>query len=234
MKIEILFPEVCNLFGEIGTINYLKKIFKDETIYETELFEKPKFLDEDVDFVFLGPSTESIQEKVIELLTPYKNEIDAKIQSGVAFLVIGNSLEIFGNYIDDGDKRIECLGIFDVHTVRNMNVRHNEINRLKYKDLDIVGVKSQFTQMYPNRDYKFMDSVFGKGLNEGILEEGIKYKNFYGTYIIGPLLLLNPEFTKLMFKEIGYTIDELPFESLLVEAHEARLGYHNKEYKDLY
>ncbi len=234
MKIEILFPEVCNLFGEIGTINFLKKVFKEEVIYETELFDKPRFIDEDIDFVFMGPSTESIQEKAIEVLMPYKNEIESRINEGMAFFVVGNALEIFGNYIDDKDRRIEALGIFDVYTVRNMDVRHNEVNRLKYKGLDIVGVKSQFTHMYANRDYTFMDSVYGKGLNEETLKEGIKYKNFYGTYIIGPMLILNPEFTKLMFEEIGHPVGELPFESLLYEAHEARLDYHNKEYKDLY
>ena len=32
MKIEVLFPEVCNLFGDISNIKYLKKCIPDAQI----------------------------------------------------------------------------------------------------------------------------------------------------------------------------------------------------------
>ena len=30
MKIEILFPEICNLFGDMGNMKYLKRILLTE------------------------------------------------------------------------------------------------------------------------------------------------------------------------------------------------------------
>ena len=31
---------------------------------------------------------------------------------------------------------------------------------------------------------------------------GIKYKNFYGTYLLGPILIRNPEFAKYFVSEL--------------------------------
>ncbi len=231
MKIELLFPEVCSMFGEIGTIHFLKKAFKDEKIYETKLFDRPKFLDEDMDFIYIGPSTEAIQEKVIEVLMPYRDEIKKKIEEGLAFFVSGNALELFGNYIKDEDRKIQALGIFDFFAVRDMKLRHNEINLLKYEDLEIVGVKSQFTKISYNKDYSFMEEI-KKAPSQYDFKEGVKYKNFYGTQILGPMLILNPDFTKKIFRDMGFEIEKLPFDGLLNEIYEARLKYH-REYKKI-
>ena len=37
MKIEMLYPEVCNLFGDISNIKYLKKCLPDAEIIKTEI-----------------------------------------------------------------------------------------------------------------------------------------------------------------------------------------------------
>ena len=38
--------------------------------------------------------------------------------------------------------------------------------------------------------------------------EGIHYKNFYGTYVIGPILSRNPEFLELFLKDLIKSKDE--------------------------
>ena len=46
------------------------------------------------------------------------------------------------------------------------------------------------------------DVVKGIGSYIGSKKEGIHYKNFYGTYVIGPILVRNPELLKYLVKEI--------------------------------
>ena len=44
MKIEVLFPEVCNLYGYLANIRYLKRSFKKLEIIETKLTDEPYFV----------------------------------------------------------------------------------------------------------------------------------------------------------------------------------------------
>jgi len=49
MKIEVLYPEVGNLFGDLANISYLEKCVDAKVIY-TSLKDKPKFLTEKIQY----------------------------------------------------------------------------------------------------------------------------------------------------------------------------------------
>ena len=53
--------------------------------------------------------------------------------------------------------------------------------------------------------------------------EGVNYHNFYGTYLVGPFLVLNPEFTKYLLKKMGVNNPELAFSDVIYEAYDRRL-----------
>ena len=80
MKIEILFPELCNLFGDMATVEYLKKTLPEAEFIETHLNDELKFLKEKINLVYMGPMTENTQELVIEKFKPHKDEIMAEIE----------------------------------------------------------------------------------------------------------------------------------------------------------
>ena len=80
MKIEILFPEFCNLFGDISNMKYLKKCLPDEEYIETSIEDEPAFVSQDVNFIYMGAMTERTQEKVIAKLKPYKERIQELIE----------------------------------------------------------------------------------------------------------------------------------------------------------
>ena len=46
MRIEILFPEACNLFGDMSNMRYLKKCLPEAEFLETPLDQEPLFLSE--------------------------------------------------------------------------------------------------------------------------------------------------------------------------------------------
>lgn len=223
--IEILFPEFCNLYGDISNMKYLQKCIPEANFIETSFNEEPTFVKNDVNLIYMGPMTEKMQEKVIEKLKPYKQRIEELIEKNVVFLITGNALEIFGKYIENEDKsKMEALGIFDIYSKRNMMKRHNSNFIGKYEEIEIVGFKSQFTQSYGNNEENYFAKVEkGIGLNPESSLEGIQKNNFIATYVIGPILILNPEFTKKVLEKIGVEEPKLAFEEDVQNAYEQRL-----------
>lgn len=96
MKIEMLYPEVCNLFGDISNIKYLKKCLPDAEIIKTEINSEPAFVTQDIDMIYMGPMPENIQEVAIRKLRPIKKNRRTN-KENVVFLVTGNQLSYLEN-----------------------------------------------------------------------------------------------------------------------------------------
>ena len=94
MKIEVLYSEVCNLYGDLANVRYLKACRPELTIVETDLHTKPRFLDEDIALVFLGSTTEQGLKLATEALLPWREAIAAKIDAGQRFLAVGNAVDM--------------------------------------------------------------------------------------------------------------------------------------------
>ena len=225
MKIEMLFPEVCNLYGDTSNIKYLKKCIPEAEIIKTDINSEPAFVKQDVNMIYMGPMPEDIQELAIKKLKPYTERIKELIQKDVVFLVTGNALEIFGKYIENEDgTKIEGLSIFNTFAKRDMMHRHNSIFVGTFEDIEIVGFKSQFTMSYgDNQENYFAKVKKGIGLNKETSLEGIKDHNFIGTYVIGPILILNPLFTKMLLKMLGCQDANIAFEEETMAAYKQRL-----------
>ncbi len=228
MKIEILYPEFCNLYGDLGNVLYLEETLKDnaEFIY-THIKEKPKFLTEDISLVYIGSLSERAQKIVLEKLLPYRKELIKKIDEGQFFLSTGNSFELFGHYIlEENGNKIEGLAIFDTYAKQEMMKRWNAFCLAEYEDIQIVGFKSQFTESFPlkeDSEIPFKAKVIrGSGISKTSKDEIIRINNFIATYLLGPFLAVNPLFTKKLLKEIGYDGD-LAYEDVAMKAYEMRL-----------
>ena len=99
MKIEILYSEVCNLYGDRGNITLLESCFDKKDFVYTSLNDEPYFVKHDVAFIYMGPMSESVEEKVITALKPYHNRIKELIDNKKVFLFVGNALEVLGKEI---------------------------------------------------------------------------------------------------------------------------------------
>ena len=232
MKIEILYPEFCNLNGDIGNIQYLKRCLPKAQMLQTHIYEEPAFVtQDDISLIYMGTLSERSQEIVIQKLKPYKNRLNQLIEKGQLFLFTGNSVEILGEYIENEDgTKIESLNIFKVYAKRNMLHRHNSFFLGQYENIEILGFKSQFTMLYGENTNNYFATVqMGIGINEQSKLEGIKQNNFIGTYIIGPILILNPAFTLKLLSLMGVEKPKLAFENEVQEAYEIRL----KKFKSL-
>lgn len=223
MIVEILYPSLCNLFGDRGNVVYLKECLKDSTFIETSMDDEPYFVNHKVDLIYMGPTSESLQVIIAERLKPYKDKINELINNGTAFLLTGNAMEIFGKEVIDKDgTTFNGLGLLDIHSSRDMINRKNSIFLGEYEDIKIVGFQSQFTTCTTSEN-KIFKKTYGIGLNNDDYV-GIKKNNLIATYLIGPVLVLNPDFTKKVLQ-----LDTLPYEEELRQAYDVRI----KEFENI-
>ncbi len=223
MKIEILYPEICNLYGDLANPKYLARSCAAELVC-TSLSERPKFTTEDIALVCMCGTTERGQSIARDALAPYAQELENRTAAGGVTLFTGNALEILGSYLETGDgDREEMLGLFPIHARRNMEQRYNSLYLGKLDDMDIVGFKSQFSHSYGEAGGGLFTTVRGAGLNPDVVPEGVRRNNLMATYVIGPVAVLNPPFAKYLLRLMGVAEPELAFEEAAVDAYNHRV-----------
>ena len=228
-KVELLYPDFCNIYAESYSVEYLEKCCKDIEVIRTMNHDEPAFVSQDVDMIYLGCSPERKQEQIIELLMPYRDRIKALIKSGTIFLITGNAIEIFGKEIRDDDRVIPALGLYDFYSIRKMqDERHNSQYVGLFRDendeeITLLGHRSQFSFAYGEFANRFLDIEIGIGMNPDTKLEGIHDNNFFATYSLGPYLILNPLFAKYLLRKMGLK-DELKFEKEIIESYRYRLS----------
>ena len=237
MKIEVLFPEICNLFGDMGNIRYLKKSVPDLEIIETNLNQKPYFVSafekglEMPSMIYMGTLTENGQLLVIKRLKPYCEIIKKCIDNNINFLITGNAFEVFGKAVFEDEKKVsDGIGIFDFVAKRSSRFRYNtfyvgNFNPGNNKEpIKIVGFKCLFGHSYGTVfENGAFNTIVGYGANPETRNEGIRIHNFFATYLIGPFLILNPLFTAWYLKEL-MRVDKKPaFFDDAIDAYNDRL-----------
>lgn len=228
--IEMLFPEVANLYGDLFNAKYLQKCLEasgcEVTLIEDELSKEPAFVKEKPDFIYMGPMTEHAEEIVIQKLQPYTERLKSLIKENVCFLMTGNAIEIFEERIDceDGES-IRGLNLYPLHAARKMFDRYNSLFLGTMDHMKIVGFKSQFSQSYgENEGVELFQAERGDGIHPGSILEGIHDHNFMATYLLGPILVLNPDFTLYLMRLLGVEEAKLCFEKEARNAYELRLA----------
>lgn len=232
--IEVLFPEAANLYGDLYNIKYLQKCLAyngcETEVIEDELSNEPYFVKNEPNFIYMGPMTEHAQDLIAQKLVPLKLRIEELIRSNVVFLFTGNAMELLGEGIEcEEGKIIHTLSFFPTCARRKMFQRYNSLILGKYEDISIVGFKSQFSHSYgDNSNDYFMDVIRGDGNYPSIKKEGFHRNHLFATYALGPILVLNPFFTKYILQLLGIQKPKLLFEEEAIHAYELRL----KEFED--
>lgn len=223
MKIEILYPELTNIYGDLANVRYLEECLPKANFIKTSINEEPYFVNHKVSMIYIGSMPDEYQDIILKELGKYKKRLIELIKNDVLVIATGSAFELFGKYILEDGKKTKGLGVFDNYFVRDKNKRHNSLFIGNYKDMKIVGNKSQFTYMYGDIKHPFITAREGCfGVNENSNIEGICYHHFFGTYLLGPFLILNPYFTKYVLGLIGYN-GKLKYEDDVVKAYDKRV-----------
>ena len=227
MKVEILYPQLCCLYGDKGNTLFLQKCLPQAEFVFTQLNDKPRFLAEDVDLCCMYSMSEQSQELVLARMGQWKEEIHRSVEIGKTFfLLLGNSMELFGQDIqrEDGIK-VEALGVFPTYAVRQAPRRFNTLLQTQFRDMTLLGYTSRFSHTYGiSEDLAFSRVTVGTGSEPNSKLEGIYRNRLIGTYLLGPLLVANPDFSKWLLTQLGLKSPALPFEDALYQSYQERLA----------
>ena len=225
MKIEIMYPELCCLYGDKGNTKFLQQCLPEAEFVYTQLNEKPHFLTEEIDLCCMYSMSEQSQELILNRLLPHQAAIAQAMESGkTLFLLTGNALELLGNYIqrEDGSK-VEALGLCNTYSVRQAPNRFNTLIQADFEDMTLLGYTSRFSHTYGVTEALAMAKVtIGTGCEPNGKLEGIRTGRIIATYLLGPLLVANPDFSKWLLKQLGVAEPKLPFEADLYKAYEVK------------
>lgn len=210
MKITIghLFYDLLNLYGESGNVLALKGALESQEI-EVELknisIDNENWNLQELDFIYMGTGTDNNQKIVLEFLQKHKAEIQEVVDNNKFFLVTGNSIELFGKYIEEENNKLETLGIFDYYTKRTNNRIVSEcIFNFKQIKSKVLGFENNHGQTINATLPMF---TVEKGFGNSEKEEGYMQNNFYATYLIGPILARNPELLEKFCKNLIFSKD---------------------------
>lgn len=230
MVIEILFHEVCNLYGDGQNVTYLQATLPEAEFIFTSLTDAPYFAENKPDIIYIGSMSETIQRRVLNKLMPLKSRIEDLVDSGTAILATGNAAELFTKKIEYVTEGItaEGLGIFDLTVKTNLFDRFNGKVLAVFENMYLTGFRSQFSMIYgDNCGSYFAQCIRGIGINRKSALEGMRKNNLICTQILGPILPLNPLFCEYFIGLTG-TAATAAFKDAAMDAYSQRC----KEFND--
>lgn len=199
IKIAHLYYDLMNYYGEQGNVLALK------TAIEYAGFKvnvKTLSVDDEIDFekydiFYMGMGTKRNQEIVRKDILKYKDKIENVIDKKM-FIMTGNSYELFGKKIDDK----KCLGIFNFSSKTTDRIVGEQVLKCDIIKETIIGFQNRFSSNNIKDDFLF-EVIKGTGNDLESKVEGIHKNNFFGTYLLGPILIRNPYFKDALLKYIG-------------------------------
>lgn len=209
IHIAHLYYDLMNLYGESGNVKALKMQLENQGVkVKIDFLTITDYLHfSDYDFIYMGMGTEQNQQLVLKHLLPYKKEIEMAIEKGTFFFITGNALELFGKSII-ATKKIKALQIFNFE-VKQQGLRIVEecIGYTSFLNKPILGFQNRFGVMIEVKENPFLTLTRGTGYTPKIVKEGIFKNHFFGTYLVGPILIRNPELLKYFVKQLILELD---------------------------
>lgn len=225
MKLTIchLYPDLLDLYGDRGNILTLAARCRwrgiEPVIQQASLGENLDFMG--MDILFIGGGSDREQGLLVQDLMRRENELRSAIENGLVVLSICGGYQMLGKYYQmAGGEKIQGLGILDVWTIagakrlignivveldeRVLNIGSNKSRMTgahapKFRTL--VGFENHSGKTYLGQGVMPLGKVlFGHGNNDDDKEEGVRYRNVFGTYLHGPLLPKNPHFADLLLE----------------------------------
>lgn len=217
-----LYPDLLNVYGDIGNILVLKyRAEKREikvNIHNVSINDE--FKSEDYDIVFFGGGQDYEQSIVSQnLKNNKKEELTKYIEDGKVLIAICGGYQLLGKYYfaPNGEK-IEGLNILDLYTeagdtrfIGDTVIYNEEFNET------YVGFENHSGRTYVNNLKPLGKCVHGYGNNGSDGNEGCIYKNTFCTYFHGSLLAKNPELADRFIKtalELKYDNENINLSSL--------------------
>lgn len=233
-----LYYDLLNLYGENANVRCIKHNLGLNNIkVNVDLKSIKDKIDFDkYDIIYIGSGSEDNLLFALSDIIERKKELKKYIESNKYLILTGNSMDLFGRYIETLDKKIDSLCIFNYYTkfLKESTFKNASKDRIvgevyattKLLDDKIIGFQNRCDLVYGVKTplFKVTDEKFSNDTENN--DEGFTYKHVYASHIIGPLLIRNPKFTDYILnnicKEKGLKYKSLDTDAL--EAYKKYLG----------
>lgn len=206
IKIAHLYYDLMNLYGEHGNVLALKKhleAHKIKTIiHYLSLEDKINF--DNYDIFYIGSGSANSFQLVRENILKYKDNIKDALKRKKFFIVTGNAIDLFGrSYNDLKENDLEALDLFNYETFEtDFRIVGEQVYKFSKIDDEVIGFQNRNTVLKFVKEKHLFEVKNGTGYIPKAIVEGIKKDNFYGTYLLGPILIRNPFFTEYLVEQI--------------------------------
>lgn len=204
ISIAHLYPELLNLYGDLGNIITLKKRceWRNIKVEINNINIGDKIGNNDL--YFIGGGQDKQQEDVAKELYSRKAELTDRMEAGAVFLGICGGYQLFGHYYQPhGKEKLKGISLLDIYTVAGKNRFIGNVTvKTDFLTPDtLVGFENHSGLTYLEGNTKPLGkSTTGHGNNGCDGFEGARYKNVFGTYLHGSLLPKNPQFADYLIE----------------------------------
>ncbi|WP_434293852.1 type 1 glutamine amidotransferase [Clostridium botulinum] len=193
-----LYPDLLNVYGDIGNILVLKYRAEQRgiKINVSNVSIKDSFPINKYDIALFGGGQDYEQSIVSkDMVETKKDDLTEYIEKGKVLLAICGGYQLLGKYYTtpEGEK-LDGLDILDIYTeggdirfIGNTVIKNEEFNET------YVGFENHSGRTYIGNLKPLGKVIAGYGNNGEDQEEGCIYKNTFCTYFHGSLLSKNPE-----------------------------------------
>lgn len=200
-----LYPDLLNVYGDIGNILILKYRAEKRNI-KVNIINcsiNDKFDPNQYDIVFFGGGQDYEQSIVSQdLIANKKDFLKQYIEENGVFLAICGGYQLLGKYYTTPEgERLDGLGILDIYTEGGNNrfIGNTVILNDDYNET-YVGFENHSGRTYIGSLKPLGKTLLGYGNNGEDGTEGCLYKNTFCTYFHGSLLSKNPELADRLIK----------------------------------
>ena len=192
IKILHLYYDLLNLYGENANskclVNRLEKQGLKVKVDFKSVGDDIKI--NDYDFIYVGSGSLESMELAKKDFKRLVKDIKKYIKDNKVLLATGNSLELFEGILNYKTKAI------DFRIVGDQVFECDLINKL------VIGFQNRTSVIYESNEESLFSVKTGCGYDPNNNKEGIKHNNFFGTYLLGPLLIRNPYLLEYIVKII--------------------------------
>ncbi len=208
VKIVWLYNDLLDLYGDSGNISIISKRLKqmgcEVDIVHKGIHDSIGF--EGANLVYIGPGRPKNLARVSQHFVGYAEVVKSAIESDVNFLVTGNARLLFGKSFSLSDGSVyEGIGLFDYTGIDTAEVFTSDVVSRLNANMDVrcYGFINRSSHLVGGNIEPMFRLDKGAGDTQEQCEyEGNFYRQYFGTWQMGPIMVKNPQLLRFLLARI--------------------------------